>query len=360
MAANRPKVSYFEMPLSAHQAKEKAQWIAFAPVVFKIAVSLRRFGVIQALYEAAPRGLTFDEVLGKCEIPIYGLRILIDSGIQCGLVSGDDHQLELTDTGFFLLSDAMTVANLDFVNDVCYKGFAHFEEAIATGKPAGLRELGDYRTIYEGLSSLSPDIQRSWLAFDHYFSDTAFQEALPFVFRYSPRCIMDIGGNTGKFSKQCLAYSPAVEMTIVDLPGQIGMAQQQLSSHPEFGRMHFHAADMLNPESSLPTGHDMIWMSQFLDCFSEAEIVAILTKCRLVMTSSSRVLIMEPLTDRQQAPANAFCVELTSPYFTCMANGNSRMYRLAEMTALVEQAGMRVAELSPILGVCQTVMVCQL
>ena len=63
---------------------------------------------------------------------------------------------------------------MDFVHDVCYKGLFHLEESIETGKPAGLKELGDWPTVYEGLSQLPPDIQKSWFAFDHFFSDMLF------------------------------------------------------------------------------------------------------------------------------------------------------------------------------------------
>ena len=54
------------------------------------------------------------------------------------------------------------------------------------------------------------------------------------------------------------------------------------------------------PDAPLPGGHDVIWMSQFLDCFSEDEIVMILRKAAAVMTAGTRLFIMETYWDRQR------------------------------------------------------------
>ena len=60
----------------------------------------------------------------------------------------------MSKTGWFLLTDPATAVNLDFNHDVNYQGMFHLEEALTTGKPAGLKTLGDWSTIYEGLSQL--------------------------------------------------------------------------------------------------------------------------------------------------------------------------------------------------------------
>ena len=40
---------------------------------------------------------------------------------------------------------------------------------------------------------------------------------------------MDVGGNTGRFALRCVAYDSEVKVTIVDLPGQIGMMQKNIA-----------------------------------------------------------------------------------------------------------------------------------
>ena len=59
-----------------------------------------------------------------------------------------------------MLHDPLTITNMDFVQDVNYKGLFYLDESIKTGKPAGLKEFGEWQTIYEGLSQL-PEAGRS-------------------------------------------------------------------------------------------------------------------------------------------------------------------------------------------------------
>ena len=81
---------------------------------------------------------------------------------------------------------------------------------------------------------------------------------------------------------------------------------------------------------------------EFLDCFSEAQIVAILQKAAAVMTPKTRLFIMETFWDRQQYETTALCLTMTSVYFTALANGNSKMYHSEDMARLIAQAGLKV------------------
>jgi ubiquinone/menaquinone biosynthesis C-methylase UbiE len=349
-----------EKRLSAIEAKEKAQFIAFGPVIFKVALALRNLGVLKQVQESGEEGLSFEELRAKLDLSEYGLRVLVDGGVQCGLLVLSDDRLVLSSTGYYVLNDTMTRVNLDFVNDVWYRGLEHLEESVTTGKPAGLRELGSWPTIYQGLAQLPEPVRKSWLAFDHFYSDDAFAHVLPIVFRERPKRLLDIGGNTGKFSLQCTRHDPDVQVTIVDLPGQIALAQRNIASSPEGARVGFWPADMLTPDVALPSGFDAIWMSQFLDCFSQEEIVQIFRACRRAMGPKTRVYVLEPLTDRQRFQGAEFVVQMTSLYFTCMANGNSRMYASTELSRLAEEAGLRVRETVSGLGICQSLMVFEL
>ena len=88
--------------------------------------------------------------------------------------------------------------------------------------------------------------------------------------------------------------------------------------------------------------YDVIWMSQFLDCFSEVQIVSILRRVARIMDADSRIYIMETLWDRQDYVPAAMSLTMTSLYFTALANGNSTMYNTDDMTRLIHQAGLEV------------------
>ena len=48
---------------------------------------------------------------------------------------------------------------------------------------------------------------------------------------------------------------------------------------------------------------------------------------------------------------------MTSLYFTCLANGNSRMYSSREMERMVAAAGLELQRTVPDLGICQCLMI---
>ncbi len=51
---------------------------------------------------------------------------------------------------------------------------------------------------------------------------------------------------------------------------------------------------------------------------------------------------METFTDNQKFESAKFCLDMTSLYFTAMANGNSRMYPLARFEKLIADAGLKI------------------
>ena len=346
-------------PINALEALERAQWIAFAPFVFQAATVLRDRGILLAI-EQSGSGLTLEEVAARVELPLYGARVLLEAGLGIGLLTEVERRYRLTKTAVFLQHDPMTRANMDFTRDVNYLGLAHLDEAVATGKPAGLRVFGDrWGTVYEALAQLPESVRKSWFAFDHHYSDGAFGAALPLVFRDRPRRLLDIGGNTGKWATVCLRHDPAVTVTLMDLPGQLHNARQALAAAGLAARVTYHEADLLDAACEVPRGYDAIWMSQFLDCFSEAEIVSILRRCAVALEPDARIYILEAFWDRQRFAAASFCLQMTSLYFTAVANGNSQMYRSDTFLACVRAAGLVVEHTHEELGVSHTLLVCR-
>jgi hypothetical protein len=57
------------------------------------------------------------------------------------------------------------------------------------------------------------------------------------------------------------------------------------------------------------------------------------------VTNKTDVWVLEPLWDKQNFEASSYSLQATSLYFTCMANGNSKMYRYAELKKAIEDAG---------------------
>jgi precorrin-6B methylase 2 len=346
--------------MNAVEALEEAHRIAFAPFVFQASVSLRKLGILDFIFEKRDQGgPTVEEISRALSITPYGVGVLLEIAETSNIVSKNvQSRYELTKVGYFLNYNTTAGVNLNFANDVCYKGLFHLHDSIKNGKPEGLKELGQWKTIYEGLSQLKPVEQQSWFDFDHHYSDDIFGEALERIFERKPKNLFDVGGNTGKFSLKCCAFDEDVNVTIVDLPGQLEMAKANAEAHGFQNRISGHAIDWLSENPAIPTGADLIWMCQFLDCFSEDEIVKILTTCAEAMEDDAELIIVETFTDRQAFRASQFILEATSLYFTVLANGNSKMYASTVFQRLIEKAGLKIKNDLP-LGEYHTMLVCE-
>lgn len=355
------KERYTEEHLSAREAQRLAEFIAWSPAVFQASRLMLKFGILDLLRDSN-NGLTVEEISVKTGLSLYAVKVLVEASLSIDTVLIDEksNRYTLSKTGWFLINDPATRANIDFNHDVCYEGFFHLEESLKNGKPEGLKHFGDWATIYEGLSSLPEQVQRSWFGFDHFYSDSSFCEALKIVFDKKPQTLLDIGGNTGRWAMKCVGYDDNVNVTIVDLPQQIALMKKQTSGTIGADRIHGYGMNLLDADVPLPNNEkwDAIWMSQFLDCFSDSEVVSILSRAAKVMTADSKLYIMESVWDRQRFEPAAMCLTLTSLYFTAMANGNSKMFSTEDLETNIEKAGLQIERIYDHLGQCHSIFQC--
>ncbi|HIF9276495.1 TPA: methyltransferase [Photobacterium damselae] len=343
-------------PFNAFEAKTEAQKLSFSPIVFHTARTLRNLGILTALDSVGSQGMNAVEIAEKTGVSEYGVKVLLDMAISAHIVLWEKPNYSLANLGFFLLYDGMTQANMDFTADVCYAAMMHLTDAIKEGKPSGLKELGDWETIYQGLSTLPEQAKQSWFKFDHFYSDRSFPLLLKEVFANKPSHIVDIGGNTGKWAMQCCSYDQDVNITIVDLPQQLEVAMENARENQLNERITPFPANMLDKDQVLPECADIWWMSQFLDCFSPIEILNILKKVKAQLREGDTVYILELFWDAQKYAGASYSLNATSLYFTCLANGNSRFYRSDDFLEIVEAAGLVVIERTDNIGLGHTLL----
>lgn len=345
---------------TALEAQRRAQEIAFGPVSFQVSRLMLKFGILEYLSQNR-QGATQSEIASQAKISLYTAQVLLEASLSIGTLLIKDNHYALSKAGWFLLNDKMVRANLDFNHDVNYLGLFNLEESLLKGRPEGLKVFGEWPTIYEGLSELPEQVQKSWFGFDHFYSDESFDAALKTVFdgEKEVKRLLDVGGNTGRWATRCVAYNPEVEVTIMDLPQQLEMMREQIKDVDGADRIKGYGCNLLDPGTAFPSpAFDVIWMSQFLDCFSEKEITSICQRAAESMDEHSRLYIMETFWDRQKFETAAFCLTLTSPYFTALANGNSKMYHSDDMEKCINQAGLEVELITDLLGLGHSIMIC--
>lgn len=341
---------------SAFAARFEAQKIAFGPVVFQCVRIAWKNGLLQAIADAGDTGCSVDELAADGRWTTYQLKLLLETCLSAGVIYLRGGRYLLDKTGYCVLTDAITQINLDFMHDVCYRGLFDLDRSLAEGKPVGLQTLGDWPTLYEGMAELPEPAKSSWFAFDHYYSDTSFPDILPDVFATAPKRVMDIGANTGKFSRAALDYNADVTLHLVDLPQQLGVAGANLEAAGLRERAELHPVDMLDAAQPFPSGMEVIWMSQFLTCFSEDVIAGILRRAAAALAPNGQLLIMDTFWDLQRYDIASFCLINTSPYFTAMASGNSKVYESGDYIRLAKQAGLKLLTVRENIGYCHALL----
>lgn len=356
---------YTREQFSAQEAQNMAHIYSWGPVVFQVARLMRKYGVFQFLSEHN-EGFTAAEIAAKTHLSGYAVKCLLEASLTMHTVLYDkaSNRYKLAKTGWFLQNDPLIDVNINFNHDVNYEGWFCLDKAMEEGKPAGLKHFGPWTTIYEALSSLPENVQKSWFDFDHYYSDNSFKDAADIIFAdKEDKHLLDVGGNTGKFARFITANKLQAKVTVCDLPQQLAMLKEQTKGHVGESRIQGYAMNVLDKHEHFPKNayYDVIWMSQFLDCFGPAEIISILQRASEIMDDNNRLYIMETLWDRQKYAPAAFCLTMTSLYFTAMANGNSKMYNTDDMFGLVQEAGLKIEKIYDHIGMGgHSILVCKL
>jgi cyclopropane fatty-acyl-phospholipid synthase-like methyltransferase len=174
-----------------------------------------------------------------------------------------------------------------------------------------------------------------------------------------PKTILDVGGNTGRFALRCVDFNDKVTVTIMDLPQQLELMKEQINGKPGAERINGYANDLLDPKKPFPTDFDAIWMSQFLDCFSNNEVISILQRASKAMDKNTKLYIMETVWDRQRFETASYCLTQISVYFTAMANGNSKMFYSKDLENCISEAGLEIEEIHDELGMGYSLYVCK-
>lgn len=152
---------YHSDNISALDAMTEAQRIDFAPQLFQDAVNLRDYGILSFLDECGETGAPLNDIISAVDLNRYVVGILLDAGLSSRLVFLKNDHYFLTKTGHDLIHDRMTQVNINFTQDVCYRGMFHLNEALAQSK----------------------------FAFPHFYSDSAVQAACLTSFSMVPGAV---------------------------------------------------------------------------------------------------------------------------------------------------------------------------
>ena len=89
---------YSEEQFTTRQAQQRAQEIAWGPIVFQISRLMIKYGIFEMLSES-DEGLTLEEILGRTHLSRYAVQILLESSLTAQTILCHDDRFTLAKTG---------------------------------------------------------------------------------------------------------------------------------------------------------------------------------------------------------------------------------------------------------------------
>ena len=167
------------------------------------------------------------------------------------------------------------------------------------------------------------------------------------------RRLLDLGGGPGTWAVQFALANPGLSATIFDLPTTRPFAERVIADAGVAGRIAFHCGDFT--EDELPRGFDVAWLSHILHGEGPATCRAIIAKTVRALDPGGWILVHEFILDDER----------TSPLYPALFSLNmlagtaeGRSYALSELSAMLEEAGVRELRLLPFQGPTESRVLC--
>jgi DNA-binding transcriptional ArsR family regulator len=231
------------------------------------------------------------------------LRTLAGGGIVREAESG---QFMLTTLGETLrrdVPDSVRSAVIWVSQPMHYATCGDLTGTVRTGEPAFDRLFG--RPYFEYLAG-DPAAGRVW---DEGMACFSAMENAPISQAYAfPRraCVVDVGGGQGGFLAEVLKTDPTLRGVLFDLPAVV-QTPQLLRDAGVLDRCELVGGDFFD---AFPAGGDVYVLKRVLHDWDDSTCVDLLTRCRKVMPSVGRLLVIDAVVPPGNDPHPAKIVDM--------------------------------------------------
>ena len=147
--------------------------------------------------------------------------------------------------------------------------------------------------------------------------------------------MLDLGGGPATWAIHFCRQHPALQVRVFDLPGSREFAETAIQKAGLAERIHFQGGDF--NQDPLPSGNDMVWMSQILHSEGIEHCQALIDRAAATLTDEGLLLIHEFILDDEGAgPLHPALFALN------MLLGTDRgcSYREGELREMLQTAGL--------------------
>lgn len=286
---------------------------------------------------------TLPELALRCRIPEAALQRLVLSAVSLDL-------LERRSRGRFGLGPlGMPIAVHEGIqamvehNSLLYRDLAEptaFLQDAWHGQMAAYWPYAHAATPAQAQSDQAAQVQRysALMAASQTFVLGEVLDAYPFG---QHRCVLDVGGGSGRFLAALAQREKSLDYQLFDLPQVLGFARE---SHAALGlqeRVHYHPGSFF--EDELPRGADLVTLIRVAHDHPDEQVLILLQKIYDALPVGGTLLLAEPMA---QEPLEAQSGDAYF-HFYLLAMGAGRLRTPSELGAMLRSAGFVHVEVLP-------------
>ena len=285
------------------------------------------------------RPLTAPEIADRLALPREKVECLLRAAVSLRLLSARaGERYGLGPLGAALIENPGVVAMIEH-HDLLYDDLRDPVALLGTDAPA--TSLGRYWPYAKALSvdRLEPGAVLPYTALMAASQPMIARDVLAAYKLGRHRCLLDVGGGDGRFLEAALSSAPSLRGVLFDVPAVAARARARFDAGPFGARTIVVGGDFRR--DPLPLGADLVTLVRVLHDHDDDAALALLRAARAALPSGGRLLVAEPMADSRSAgPAG-------DAYFGfyLLAMGSGRPRRIAELRALLREAGFRHARL---------------
>jgi 2-polyprenyl-3-methyl-5-hydroxy-6-metoxy-1,4-benzoquinol methylase len=205
-------------------------------------------------------------------------------------------------------------------------------ESVRTGKSVKHHEINQEPEVAKRFINAMSNIGQR--------SARLFVQHLPFR---GDEHVLDLGGGPGKYLKELCELYPNMQVTLCDQSETIDVAQNELSHHSDYNRMHFIRGDIFKTELGGP--YDVVLLSNVIHIFGEDETLRLLNICSHYIKPKGRLLLKDMILNSDHA----------GPVFTTLfslhmllSTDTGKCYTEEELFTLMQQADFKIGKVHEI------------
>jgi ubiquinone/menaquinone biosynthesis C-methylase UbiE len=317
---------------TAYPGPEPIMRVAAGFLAAKHLFAASELGVFEALADS-PAGL--DALAARIGLTRRAARISADAMVALGLLETSDGIYRNSPVAAAFLAGpgpGDLRPFLRFWDKISYPACTRLAEALASGPPQQIFELGDdlQRVASEGIEAVT----------------AGPANALPGAFDFGPhRRLLDIGGGTGSWSIAVARRHEHIEAAVLDVPATAERARSQAAAAGLANRVSVIAGDAMTGE--IPAGYDVFLLANLIHYFSPEQNQDLLRRVRRAAPPGSALLLADFWTN----PAH------TEPVHAALMAGEyaihvrtSDVYSADEARAWLHRTGWRFTGHRPLAG----------